>query len=225
MKTESAPATPNVSPRPEAPQTAPSQTQVQPVARAAQNKRFADQVARADSRTGGGTRPGPGIKPERGTALRCERPAAPAPHPGKMQAKFMEAERRDEDPSAVIAGATSPGERSPAAGSARVEAAGIVDDQTQIERMAAAIAEVAAKGAEARYLVAFPPGMSATGAVIARDAAGALVLRIVGVDDRLSARQSDRLRGELADALGRRKLRVSRLDFDKRATGVGAARG
>lgn len=108
---------------------------------------------------------------------------------------------------ALLAG----GEKHGAAHGMPVEqAAPALIDPGQIERMAAAIAEIAADGAQARYAVEFPPGQIASGALIARDATGAMVLRILGLDP---SRQNDRLRGELAAALSRRRMRVSRIDF------------
>lgn len=89
----------------------------------------------------------------------------------------------------------------------------VLADRTQIERMAAAIAEVAARGAEARYVVEFPRGLLATSAVIARDATGALLLRIVGLEARVTAQAAERLRADLTAALSRRRLRIARIDL------------
>lgn len=207
MKTGSAP--PPARPTADAAAPGKPSERLQPVAREAQNKRFADQVVRADVRAG------PGGRPERGG----ERPHARVTSDSGKQEHLPGAAAEDDELPGINAGSNVANTRAGPPGAARPDAAGIVDDQVHIERMAAAIAEVAAKGAEARYVVEFPPGLPATGAVIARDAAGALVLRIVGTDDRMSARASERMRAELADALSRRKLRVARIDIGASQSG------
>lgn len=212
-----------------------------PLARATEKKRFAEHVARADARPLPAARPAGG-RPDAGKSLErtdafgrrlesehakpplqdrapagkdrtVDRPASRADEPSwRLPGRQVAEEENDPvvGPAAVPAA-----ERSVSANASVVQATTVeAPDTAQLDRMAAAIAEVKAGGAQARYSVEFPPGMVATGAIVARDAAGALVLRIVGVDAVVAAQMGERLRSDLAQALARRRVKVSRIDLE-----------
>lgn len=79
-----------------------------------------------------------------------------------------------------------------------------------LQRMAAAIAEVAKSGAEAKMTIDFGSiGGLATGAILGRDQSGALTVHLTGMPTTLSSAQMQSLRSELMQRLLRRKLVVS----------------
>lgn len=85
-------------------------------------------------------------------------------------------------------------------------------DHATVDRMAAAIADRASTTTE-RASVQFAPGGIVEGAIVSRDAGGALSVRLTGFDPRIGAAAADALRRDLAAALRDRKLRVTTLDL------------
>lgn len=83
-----------------------------------------------------------------------------------------------------------------------------------LQRMAAAIAEVAKSGAEAKMTINFGSiGGLATGAILGRDQNGALTVHLTGMPTSLSSAQMQSLRSELMQRLLRRKLAVSSIEY------------
>lgn len=86
--------------------------------------------------------------------------------------------------------------------------------RAEIERMAAAIAESTGDLRVQQAIVTLPPGGVAEGAVVSRDATGALSVRLSGFDPRLGALAADALRRDLATALRARRLTVRDIQLD-----------
>lgn len=83
-----------------------------------------------------------------------------------------------------------------------------------LQRMAAAIAEVAKTGTDARMTIDFGSiGGLATGAVLGRDRNGALTVHLTGMPPFMSSAQLQSLRSELMSRLLRRKLLVSTVEY------------
>jgi hypothetical protein len=83
-----------------------------------------------------------------------------------------------------------------------------------LQRMAAAIAEVSKSGAEAKMTVDFGSTAGlATGAILGRDRNGALTVHLTGMPPFMSSAQMQSLRSELMQRLLRRKLAVSSVEY------------
>lgn len=195
----------------------------EPLARAGQAKRFAGEVARAEARplpAGSGASRGKTIEARPDRLPSGKTTAQPTSNPGRISTPHATLRREaDEDDMPLGAGGMLIGERpvtgnTATSGAQQANGAEFPGDRAQIERMAAAIAEIAASAVKAAYVVELPPGLIATAAMIARDASGALVVRIMGLDPSIAAHAGERFRADLAQALSRRRLRVSRVELD-----------
>uniref|UniRef100_UPI0035CC5E9A hypothetical protein n=1 Tax=uncultured Sphingomonas sp. TaxID=158754 RepID=UPI0035CC5E9A len=82
------------------------------------------------------------------------------------------------------------------------------------DRMAAAVAEAIAQGRDPVYSIRFndPDGL-AEGALLIRDAGGALIVRLEGVTPAALAVAPAALESQLRLALGRRRVRLSRVEY------------
>lgn len=90
-------------------------------------------------------------------------------------------------------------------------------DTALLERIAAQIAEVHPGKSNETALLTLPEGSIAQTASIARGADGALTIRIMGLDPRLSVLQADRLKAGLISALGRRRIDLAGLSVEYRS--------
>lgn len=83
-----------------------------------------------------------------------------------------------------------------------------------LQRMAAAIAEVAKGGIDARMTVEFGANNQlASGAILGRDARGGMTIHIVNASAYLSPAVTQMLRADLMQRLLRRKINVAGVDF------------
>lgn len=83
-----------------------------------------------------------------------------------------------------------------------------------LQKMAAAIAEVTKTGIDAKMTVQFGQlNGVADGAVIGRDARGALTVHLIGASPNLIPAHAQQLRSDLMQRLLKRKLNVSTVDF------------
>lgn len=88
------------------------------------------------------------------------------------------------------------------------------DQLAALQRMAAAIAEVAKGGIDARMTVEFGASNHlASGAILGRDARGAMTIHIVNATAHLPPAVVQMLRADLMQRLLRRKLNVAGVDF------------
>ncbi len=86
--------------------------------------------------------------------------------------------------------------------------------QAQIDRMAAAIAETHGTQASSNYAVHFAEGTApVAAALISKDAAGALIVQLVGPASGMLPGEQQRLAKDLADRLRQRKLRLASVHF------------
>lgn len=83
-----------------------------------------------------------------------------------------------------------------------------------LQRMAAAIAEVVKGGVDARMTIEFGmTGSVANAAILGRDRLGALTIHLTGMSTFASPAQLQSMRAELIDRLNRRKIAVSLIEF------------
>lgn len=83
-----------------------------------------------------------------------------------------------------------------------------------LQKMAAAIAEVGKVGVDAKMTVQFGQlNGVADGAVLGRDARGALTVHLIGATPHMTAASAQQLRDDLMHRLLKRKLNVSTVDF------------
>ncbi len=83
-----------------------------------------------------------------------------------------------------------------------------------LQKMAAAIAEVGKVGVDAKMTVQFGQlNCVADGAVLGRDARGALTVHLIGAAPHMTAASAQQLRDDLMHRLLKRKLNVSTVDF------------
>ena len=88
-----------------------------------------------------------------------------------------------------------------------------------LERIAAAIAEHRADGRQPQFSIEFGGSNPlANGALLSRDAAGAISIRIMGLDPRIDAIQQRMLKAQLRTGLNRRAIKVKEISLghDKR---------
>ena len=83
-----------------------------------------------------------------------------------------------------------------------------------LQKMAAAIAEIAKTGVDAKMTLQFGQFNGiADGAVLGRDARGALTIHLIGASAHMSPAHAQQLRDDLMQRLLKRKLNVSTVDF------------
>jgi hypothetical protein len=83
-----------------------------------------------------------------------------------------------------------------------------------LQKMAAAIAEVAKSGTEAKMTVQFGAFNGiADGAILGRDARGAMTIHLIGTQPNITPAHAQQLRDDLLQRLLKRRLNVSTVDF------------
>lgn len=83
-----------------------------------------------------------------------------------------------------------------------------------LQKMAAAIAEVAKGGAEAKMTVQFRAFNGiAEGAILGRDPRGAMTIHLIGTQPNITPAHAQQLRDDLLQRLLKRRLNVSTVDF------------
>jgi hypothetical protein len=88
-----------------------------------------------------------------------------------------------------------------------------------LQKMAAAIAEVGKTGVDAKMTIQFGSlNGVADGAVLGRDARGALTVHLIGAPPHIAPAHAQQLRDDLMQRLLKRKLNVSTVDFLKPET-------
>ncbi len=98
--------------------------------------------------------------------------------------------------------------------------AGLTDTAlaAQVERMAAAIAEVTAKGADAQFTLNMPLGSTKIeGAVLARDAAGRITISLIPATA-IAPAQAAQMARQLTERLMKRDVKLGRVAFQPRAS-------
>jgi hypothetical protein len=95
-------------------------------------------------------------------------------------------------------------------------------DTALLSQMAAQIAQATPAAGASEVSIEFPSGALAQSAHIRREADGSIVIRIAGLDPRLSAVQNGRAQADLRSALALRRLQVSSVTLEKGRTDQGS---
>ncbi len=88
-------------------------------------------------------------------------------------------------------------------------------DKAVFERMAAQIAESWPSASQPSAEIEFPPGFLAQGAHLQRQADGGIAIRIAGLDPKLNALRAGYAQLALLHGLGRRRLSIASLQFER----------
>ncbi len=88
-------------------------------------------------------------------------------------------------------------------------------DKAMFDRMAAQIAESWPNASQPSAEIEFPPGSLAQGAHLQRQADGGIAIRIAGLDPKLNALRAGYAQLALLHGLGRRRLNIASLQFER----------
>lgn len=133
---------------------------------------------------------------------------------GKALAKAAKQGKQDETDAALLGSASSRDAASAALGST-LHGGPDLGAAAHLDRIASAIAEVAASGADARVQLTLPPGaLPVQGAILGRDTGGALTVMLLA-QGQLAPAVSAGLANDLSQRLLRRQVKVARVTFEK----------